>query len=129
MMNKYDYICGLTGSKASPAESEFLKEIYKSQDAIVPPFLNTCDGVVKVQPHLIDDCAYIYNDEDNQFIKLAEMAESLSERVPVLIITETAAIARRLQAQMNNRSEYKEDRIQLFLQYDSNGMKMKWKLH
>jgi hypothetical protein len=95
-MKQYDFICGLSGSLGSPSERESNNQLYRTWNIHVPPFLNTCNEVVKAMPTLIDNCVYVYDSDQEQFNKLMETARNLAQGVPVLIIMENAAVVHQL---------------------------------
>lgn len=122
MLQQYEQIIGLSGALGSPVERVYLDKIYKASCFVVPPFLSTCNNVVKEPPVLIDDCAYIHDSVRLQEQATSTMAIALSKNVPVLIIMETDEDVQRLFGALNAKAPGK---VQKLLKVDD-GQYMPW---
>jgi hypothetical protein len=135
MFSQYECLAGFSGSIGA---QEYLWDQFKTWSFYTPSFLNTCKGVSKVPPSLMDDperkgfpCVHILSTREKQFQKIVEIAARMYIKVPVLIIAASAleayALERRLVAYLcvkHNEDERElkdgdnpKDFVQTFLQF------------
>merc|ERR1719183_3296604 len=91
VFRKYYRILGLSGSIGSEAERSFLKQTYSASFFEVPAFLKTCRGSPYHEPvpALLGElkrAIYVESNNEDQLKRLAEVALTARERVPVLVI-------------------------------------------
>jgi Mg-chelatase subunit ChlD len=91
VFRKYYRILGLSGSIGSEAERSFLKQTYSASFFEVPPFLKTCRGSPFHEPVPVPlgdlrRAVYVEETPEAQLKRLAEVALTAREKVPVLVI-------------------------------------------
>jgi len=91
VFRKYSCILGLSGSIGSQPERDFLRDTYRAAFFEVPPFLKTCRGSPfhEAKPASLGSQrkpVYVEASQENQLVRLTEVALEARERVPVLVI-------------------------------------------
>ena len=127
MLRQYDAIIGLSGSLGSPAEKAFLAATYGASTIEAPPFLDTCRGVRKVPPVLLDDAVQVYGGTSAHLAAVKALALKHRSRVPVVVLCKNPQAARTtLQCFPQADREPQRSVVQLFLEFDEAGQRMNY---
>ena len=121
MLKQYEAIIGLSGSLGSPAEVAYLKEIYGAASIACPPFLDTCVGVTKALPVLVDNCVQVHPTAAAADHAVVALATRHAACVPVVVLCRNAVAARRTFAAFAASVG-----VQLFLEYGDDNERMNY---
>lgn len=80
----YSFIFGLTGSLGTEAELEYTKKQFNAKCFHVPPFLDTCQDMVKPYPKCVS--TYVGRDSDQQMAKTSETVKNYVTKVPIVVV-------------------------------------------
>jgi hypothetical protein len=124
MLKQYAAIVGLSGSLGSPAEKAFLADTYNARTIEVPPFLDTCLGVSKTAPALVDDSVLVLDNERAHIACVVATALRHRCSAPVVILCAGPQAARNV-LQSFTAADTASGHVQLLLEYE-NGARMNY---
>jgi hypothetical protein len=120
MMNQYEAILGLSGSLGSPSEQAFMRSTYGVRTMATPPFLNTCQAMRKRTPTLHTGAVKVVMTPEEQMAEVSRLAMEFRQRVPVVILANDTASAKKLYAACFTPQQRDAGTVQLFLELDPN---------
>lgn len=118
MMNQYEAILGLSGSLGSPSEQSFMRSTYGVRTMATPPFLNTCQAMRKNAAKLHGGAVQVVNTFEEQVAEVQRLAVDFRQRVPVVILANDTASAKKLFAACFTAQQREAGHVQLFLELD-----------
>jgi hypothetical protein len=129
MLLQYGAIVGLSGTLGSPSERDFLQKTFGASFVEVPSFLDTCEGVCKMPPKLVENRALVLSDDATQIAEVARLAAAEAGRVPTVVITSTPQHAARVRDAIaaRLRGSGGADAAQLFTEMGADGRNMDWR--
>jgi hypothetical protein len=117
-MNQYEAILGLSGSLGSPSEQAFVRSTYGVRTMATPPFLNTCQAMRKNKAALHGGAVSVVLTWEEQVAAVARLAMDFRQRVPVVILANDTASAKKLYAACFTPQQRDAGTVQLFLELD-----------